>query len=264
MKANEFINKIAPIVKLENIRRGKPLFSSVVIAQACLESGYGSSSLMMRANAVFGIKASSSWKGKVYNAITRECYDGVSMTNVNACFRAYNSLDESIKDYFDLIINLPRYKKAIHTSSAKECITAIKEGGYATDPKYIDKIMNIIETNNLTKYDGDCETSNKSQTIKYIVKSGDTLSGIAKVYGTSWRKIVSDNELTNPDLIYPGQVIMINTNKVINNDITYIVKKGDTLSAIAKRYNTTYQKIASDNGIKNPNLIYPGQKLVIK
>ena len=51
---------------------------------------------------------------------------------------------------------------------------------------------------------------------------------------------------------------------VSNEPITYVVKKGDTLSAIANRYGTTYQKIASDNGISNPNLIYPGQKLVIK
>ena len=46
--------------------------------------------------------------------------------------------------------------------------------------------------------------------------------------------------------------------------VTYTVKSGDTLSAIAKKYGTTYQKIASDNGISNPNKIYPGQKLVIK
>lgn len=52
--------------------------------------------------------------------------------------------------------------------------------------------------------------------------------------------------------------------KSINSSKTYIVKKGDTLSSIAKNYGTTYQKIASDNNIKNPNLIYPGQKLVIK
>lgn len=264
MSPNEFINKIAPIVGSENKRRGNPLFSSVVIAQACLESGWGSSSLMMRANAIFGIKATSSWTGRVYNANTRECYDGVSMTNVSACFRAYNSLEESIKDYFNLICNSSRYKASINCNNPKDCITAIKNGGYATDPNYINKVMTIIDNNYLYKYDSDCETSNKSQAIKYIVKSGDTLSGIAKVYGTSWRKIASDNELTNPDLIYPGQVIMINTNKVINNEITYIVKKGDTLSGIARKYNTTYQKLASDNNIQNPNLIYPGQKIVIK
>lgn len=108
---------------------------------------------MMKANAIFGIKATSSWKGKVYNANTKECYDGVNYTNINACFRAYNSLEESIKDYFDLILGLSRYKNAINSSSPLECITAIKNGGYATSPTYINTIMSIINSNNLTKYD---------------------------------------------------------------------------------------------------------------
>ena len=149
----EFIPTIAPIVIKENKRRGNPLFSSVVIAQAICESGWGQSQIMMKANAIFGIKATSSWKGKVYNANTKECYDGINYTNINACFRAYNSLEESIKDYFDLILGLSRYKKAINCSSPLECITAIKNGGYATSPTYINTIMAIINENNLTKYD---------------------------------------------------------------------------------------------------------------
>ena len=52
--------------------------------------------------------------------------------------------------------------------------------------------------------------------------------------------------------------------KINNRETIYIVQKGDTLSGIAKKYNTTYQKIAKDNNISNPNLIYPGQKLIIK
>ena len=87
---------------------------------------------MMKANAIFGIKATSNWNGKVYNSNTKECYDGVNYTNINACFRAYNNLQESISDYFDLICGLSRYSKAIHTSNPLECITAIKNGGYAT------------------------------------------------------------------------------------------------------------------------------------
>ena len=108
---------------------------------------------MMKANAIFGIKATSNWKGRVYNTNTKECYDGVNYTNINACFRAYNSLEESIKDYFDLILGLSRYKNAINCSSPLECITAIKNGGYATSPTYINTIMSIINANNLTKYD---------------------------------------------------------------------------------------------------------------
>ena len=271
MKKSEFIPTIAPIVQAENKKRGNPLFSSVVIAQAICESAWGQSTIMMKANAIFGIKATSNWKGKVYNSNTKECYDGVSMTNINACFRAYSSLQESISDYFDLITKLERYRKACVSESPLECITAIKNGGYATDPNYINTIMSIINSNNLTQYDVENVESveNKTENLDYVtytVISGDTLSGIAKKYGTTYQKIASDNGIANPNLIYPGQKLKIYTNvsqATNSNFVTYIVVSGDTLSGIAKKYGTTYQKIASDNGIANPNLIHPGQKLKI-
>lgn len=153
MTNQEFINKIAPLVANENLIRNYPLFTSVVIGQAICETGYGKSNIMMKANAIFGIKATKTWKGKVYNAKTKECYDGVNYTNISACFRAYDSLEESIKDYFDLICESSRYKKAVNSGSPEECITAIKNGGYATSPSYINTIMSIINSNNLTKYD---------------------------------------------------------------------------------------------------------------
>ncbi len=104
--------------------------------------------------------------------------------------------------------------------------------------------------------------------ITYIVKKGDTLSDIASKYGTTYQKLAEINGLLNPNKIYVGQIIKISGN-VSNlgsktSQTTYIIKKGDTLTSIAKRYNTTYQKIASDNGISNPNKIYVGQKLIIK
>lgn len=108
---------------------------------------------MMKANAVFGIKAGGNWKGKVYNAKTKECYDGTTYTNITANFRAYNSLEESVSDYFDLITKSERYRKSMVAENPLECITAIKNGGYATSPTYITTIMNIIKSNNLTKYD---------------------------------------------------------------------------------------------------------------
>lgn len=153
MEKAQFIPTIAPLVQEENKKRGNPLFSSVVIAQAICESGWGQSKIMMKANAIFAIKATSSWKGKVYNANTQECYDGVNYTNIKACFRAYDNLQESISDYFDLITKSERYRKACTSTTPLECITAIKNGGYATSPTYINTIMSIINTNNLTKYD---------------------------------------------------------------------------------------------------------------
>lgn len=94
----------------------------------------------------------------------------------------------------------------------------------------------------------------------YIVKSGDTLSGIASKFGTTYQELARVNGIVNPNLIYVGQVLKINGQA---QEKTYIVKSGDTLSGIAKKYNTTYQAIARKNNIANPNKIYVGQVLKI-
>ena len=102
----------------------------------------------------------------------------------------------------------------------------------------------------------------------YTVVKGDTLSGIAAKYGTTYQKIAADNGIANPNLIFPGQVLKIygagGGGGSSSGAKTYTVKKGDTLSGIAAMFGTTYQKIAADNGIANPNLIFPGQVLTIK
>ena len=189
MTKNEFIPTIAPLVVSENQRRGNPLFSSVVIAQAICESALGQSKIMMKANAIFGIKATSSWKGKVYNAKTQECYDGSTYTNITACFRAYNSLSESISDYFDLITKSERYRKACVSNSPLECITAIKNGGYATSPTYINTIMSIIKSNNLTKYDN-MKIENKIQSDYIVGKTYTTKVdlNVREGAGTKYKK----------------------------------------------------------------------------
>lgn len=172
MKKQEFIENVASLVIAENEFRKNPLFNSVVIAQACLETGYGKSSLMIKANAIFGIKATKAWKGKVYNSKTKECYDGVTNVTIDACFRAYSSFADSISDYFDLICKNSRYKKAINCSSPEECIKAIKNGGYATDPKYVDSILKIIKSNKLDQYDRKEKESKKEE---YIIGKTYTL-----------------------------------------------------------------------------------------
>lgn len=101
-------------------------------------------------------------------------------------------------------------------------------------------------------------------TIVYTVKSGDTLSAIAQRYGTTVNSIVSLNpSIKNPNLIYPGEQFKIVTNSSENTNTVYIVKSGDTLSHIAVRYHTTVSHLVQLNSIKNPNLIYPGQRIVI-
>lgn len=185
MKKQEFIENVASLVIAENEYRKNPLFNSVVIAQACLETGFGKSSLMIKANAIFGIKATKSWKGKVYNSKTKECYDGVTNVTIDACFRAYDSFADSISDYFDLICKNSRYKKAINSSSPEECIKAIKDGGYATDPKYVDSILKIIKSNKLEQYD-----RKESKKEDYIIGKTYTLQvnlNVRMGAGTSYK-----------------------------------------------------------------------------
>lgn len=103
-------------------------------------------------------------------------------------------------------------------------------------------------------------------TIVYTVRSGDTLSEIAMRYGTTVSSIVSLNPIIkNPDLIYPGWQLTIKTSNSFGNSQTYYtVRSGDTLSKIAIRYNTSVSSIVSLNpSITNPNLIFPGQRLLI-
>ena len=96
----------------------------------------------------------------------------------------------------------------------------------------------------------------------YTVVSGDNLSSIASRFGTTVEKICRLNNIVNPNLIYPGQVLKLV--EVANSPVYYTVNSGDNLSSIAAEYGTTWQAIASLNAISNPSLIYPGQNLRIR
>ncbi|KRL73803.1 endolysin [Ligilactobacillus saerimneri DSM 16049] len=101
--------------------------------------------------------------------------------------------------------------------------------------------------------------TNNISSSYYIVRYGDTLSGIASRYGTTWQNLQRLNGLNNPNWIYPGQRLRVTGNASAKR--TYTVRYGDTLSGIAYRYGVNVYTLAHNNGIRNINLIYPGQKL---
>jgi len=208
MTKDVFIKTLAALAQAECKKRDRWILPSVCIAQAALETGWGRSSLMVKANAFFGIKAGTSWKGKVYSAKTQECYDGRTYTTINDLFRAYNSLEDSVADYYDLLTKNARYAKACNCKDAKATITAIRQAGYATSPTYITNVMNVITSNNLTKYDSfatvpaettAATTTKTSTTAKtYTVKSGDNLTKIARANGTTVAAILKANKKKYP------------------------------------------------------------------
>ena len=106
--------------------------------------------------------------------------------------------------------------------------------------------------------------------IIYTVQRGDTLSKIAREYNVSVAHIVELNDISNPNLIYPGEKLRITESDVAtlspipkNSYSTYTVQRGDNLSRIARRFGVTVNYLVSANNIQNPNLIFPGQILIV-
>ena len=98
----------------------------------------------------------------------------------------------------------------------------------------------------------------------YIVQSGDTLSGIASMYGTTYQHLAEINGIANPNLIHAGQEIRIDGTAPSTSAEYYTIQPGDTLSGIAANYGTTWQWLAGVNGISDPNLIFPGNTIRVR
>ena len=98
----------------------------------------------------------------------------------------------------------------------------------------------------------------------YIVQAGDTLSGIAARYGTTYQSLAAINNIADPNRIYPGQEIVIDGAAAEASTEYYTIQPGDTLSGIAARYGTTWQWLAEVNSISDANLIYPGNTIRVK
>ena len=129
----------------KNAKAAGILAPGAIIAQACVESGYGTSKLAKDAHNLFGMKCGKSWTGARYRVRTREVYNGKSVY-VYADFRKYSTDAACIKDYFNFI-NTKRYGNLKGVKSVKKYLQLIQKDGWATDPKYADTCYKVY-----TKY----------------------------------------------------------------------------------------------------------------
>lgn len=140
---------------------------------------------------------------------------------------------------------------------------------YKLAKKYDTTVQSIVSLNNLSNPDviivgerlrieasGDIPEG----AVYYVVQRGDTLYKIARRYNTSVEEIAELNNLSNPDLIYAGQRLLVRSGTLVRE---YTVKRGDTLGKIAARFNTTVSRLAAINKITNVNLIYPGMTIIL-
>lgn len=265
MTNTEFIEKIGALAR-EDMKKSK-ILASLTIAQAILESGWGRSALAQSPNYnLFGIKGD--YNGAYCTFLTSEYRNG-QWVRENANFRKYPSWAESLADHSALFNRWDRYANLRGNYNYRDVCNKVREDGYATDPSYSSKLINIIEQYNLTRFD--TESSNTpikeyidTETTEYQVVAGDTLNSIANRFNTTVDELVSINNISNPNLILVGQILKLKRDNLSHNgNNTYIVQQGDTLSAIAQKYGTTYQELARINNISNPNYIQVGQVIKI-
>lgn len=166
---NKFLAEIGPMIQKVAKERGY-LVCSPIIAQACIESAYGTSSLAYKYHNYFGMKCGSSWKGKSVNLTTKEEYTVGTLTTIKDNFRVYDSMEEGVNGYFDFI-STSRYSKLKTATTAFEYLSYIKQAGYATSSSYVNTCYNVVKKYNLvSKYDE--EQNNPYPVPTRILKRG--------------------------------------------------------------------------------------------
>lgn len=127
------------------------------------------------------------------------------------------------------------------------------------DKVLLEGIMSWIKRSDIEILQTSSQANAQATSSTYVVRSGDSLSGIAKRYNTTVSALQALNNINNVNLIYPGQALRVSGQATAQR--TYTVRSGDNLSVVASRLGTTVGHLQSMNGIRNANLIYPGQTL---
>ncbi|MBR4377265.1 MAG: glucosaminidase domain-containing protein [Bacilli bacterium] len=159
-QAKDFIKRIAPIIQKEAKARGYKVCSPI-IAQACIESAFDGSVLAYKYHNYFGMKCGSSWKGRSVNLRTKEEYTVGQLTTIRDNFRAYQTMEDGVKGYFEFI-NTKRYANLKTAETPQEYLKRIKADGYATSSTYVNTNMNCISKYNLTEWDWQTPNMDKS------------------------------------------------------------------------------------------------------
>ncbi|MFA5985045.1 MAG: flagellar assembly peptidoglycan hydrolase FlgJ [Methylococcaceae bacterium] len=147
----DFVQRLRPYAQQAAKELG--VEPGVLLAQAALETGWGQS-LIKNSNGsnsfnLFNIKADKAWQGRQAQVPTLE-YEGGVVKKVNAGFRSYSSFKESFKDYVSFIKSNPRYENALRQAgNPKQYVQELQKAGYATDPKYADKVLDIYKGDTL-------------------------------------------------------------------------------------------------------------------
>ncbi|HAA8537557.1 TPA_asm: autolysin [Listeria monocytogenes] len=279
------------------------LYASVMIAQAILESAYGTSELGSAPNYnLFGIKGA--YNGQSYTKQTLEDDGKGNYYTITAKFRKYPSYHQSLEDYAQVIRKGPSWNPNYYSKVWKSNTTSYKDatkaltGTYATDTAYATKLNDLISRYNLTQYDSGKTTGGNSGSTGNSSNTGNTNTSNAKIYtvvkGDSLWRIANNHKVTvanlkawnnlKSDFIYPGQKLKVSAGSTTSDTNTSKPSTGTSTSKPSTGTSTNAKvytvvkgdslwKIANNNKVTIANLkawnnlksdfIYPGQKLKV-
>ncbi len=260
----EYIDQYKDLAIEEMLRYNIP--ASITLAQGIFESGAGRSELSVKGNNHFGIKCHG-WTGRsVYHDDDTR----------NECFRAYDNVLQSYEDHSKFLRYNVRYNSlfTLQRTDYRGWAQGLKACGYATNPRYADKLIELIELYKLYEldkatsydkfmakrggYDKPVSRGMSLHPIKiynknyYIIaRAGDTFKGIGEEIDISYRKIAKYNERDKHDVLHAGEIIYLKkkqkkADKVYKNR-PHIVKAGESMYSIAQRYGIRLKSLYKKN-----------------
>ena len=292
MTRRQYIEKYADIAVREMKATGIP--ASITLAQGCLESGNGNSTLATKANNHFGIKCHNNWKGKTIN------HDDDAP---GECFRSYKSADESFRDHSDFLRYRDRYAFLfdLDPTDYKGWAYGLQKAGYATAQTYAASLIRIIEEDELYRYDRldaadlgllpptplEAEASivfkphpgHKLYTaslsriilstngVAYIrAQEGDTYGSLAREYNLFRREIMRFNDRRRDVPLQPGEIVYLESKKreSAKGLEKHVVEEGETMRELSQRYAVKLKKLYQYNGMASGDEPEPGAILNLR
>lgn len=275
---SEYIEKYKDDAIQEMHHSGVP--ASITLAQGILESGDGNSPLALYANNHFGIKCHNSWKGETFIMDDDE---------KNECFRKYNSAYESFKDHSEFLTSRSRYASLfeLNITDYKGWAKGLKAAGYATNPKYADLLIALIEKHELYRFDNYAKVPSKQlaknktssvlaesqskrivklrNNIKYtFVSDGDDVASIAADFDMNTWQIYKYNDLNKSDKLKSGEIIYLQPKRNKATEEFHMVKSGETMREIAQMHGIKLKQLYKKNNLIVGTQPQAGQKLSLR
>ena len=217
--------------------------ASITLAQGLLESGAGQSTLARKSNNHFGIKCGSDWNGKTVS------HDDDAR---GECFRAYKHPKDSYEDHSKFLAGRSRYASLfkLKITDYKGWARGLKKAGYATNPRYADQLIGIIELYELHKYDEKNylkwikKNPNPHQTyiandlLYIVVRAGDSWKSISKEFDISQKKLRKYNDLYKGYALQVGDILYLEkkNKKADKEHIVHVLRAGESMYSVSQKY----------------------------